>query len=300
VVPTGSDSVRIGNVGSFPALDVAGTVGRLRLEAGATLQLDTFPLFVVGSLDIDPAATVLSDSIGAFTLIGVTGTVRGAMPRLYLSSGAYAVNGNLAVGGDVAVNGGTLDIGVHTATIGGLLATAGTGRIAMTSSGALTVQGDAVFAGGSTAGLLTAGTLTVRGDFTQAGGDPAAFSPGVGPYAHPGWDEPPGAHARQPRPDAFDDLHHLLHRRAQRAARRGRGRARARERREGDRRDAGHRRLARRPVTSTAHHGDPGPHGGCRHRRACRLADGAHAQRELPGGHARGVGQRRARSSSPR
>lgn len=180
VVPTGSDSVRIGNVGSFPALDVAGTVGRLRLEAGATLQLDTFPLFVVGSLDIDPAATVLSDSIGAFTLIGVTGTVRGAMPRLYLSSGAYAVNGNLAVGGDVAVNGGTLDIGVHTATIGGLLATAGTGRIAMTSSGALTVQGDAVFAGGSTAGLLTAGTLTVRGDFTQAGGDPAAFSPGVG------------------------------------------------------------------------------------------------------------------------
>ena len=179
-VPTAADSVRIPNVGNFPALNVQGFVSRLRVEPGATLQLDTFPLFVAGSLDIDAAATVLSDSLGAFVLLGSSGgTVRGTMPRLFVNAGTYSLSGALAVGGDLAVNGGMLEVGSGTVTVGGMFATSGTGVLSMTGAGTLTVQGDALLAGGSTAGLLTAGTLTVRGNFTQAG-DASAFQAGPG------------------------------------------------------------------------------------------------------------------------
>ena len=178
VVPTASDSVRIPAATPFAAQvdQQALVVGRLLVESGATVVLDTFPLFVAGTLDVAAGAAVLSDSLGGFALIG-NGAVRGAMPRLYVQSGAYALNGPLALSDGVAISGGSLDIGAFAATVGGDLTSLGTGQLVMTTaSGSVTVQGDAFFAGGSTAGSLTAGVLAVRGDFIQGGGAASAFS----------------------------------------------------------------------------------------------------------------------------
>lgn len=176
VVPTASDSVRIANAGTSPVLDVPAFVARLRVDAGATLQLDTLPILIGGTLDVDPTAVVLADSTGVLALIGTAGTVRGPMPRLYVQSGAYALNGALAVASDLIVSGGALAIGANAASVGGLFSTTGSGTFSMSGPGTLVVQGDAFFAGGSTAGQLTGGVLTVRGDFTQGGGSPQAFS----------------------------------------------------------------------------------------------------------------------------
>jgi Bacterial Ig-like domain (group 1) len=181
VVPVFSDSVRIvPGTPNFPRLDLSPNVGRLRVDAGATLQLDTFPLLIQSSLVVEPGASVLSDSLGTFVLIG-TGTVQGAMPRLAIGGTPYALAGDLTVNGDLTVTGGSLSIAGFAATVGGTFATVGGGRLVMNDpGGSLLAQGDAVFAGGSTLGMLVAGTLTVRGDFTQAGGAPGAFSAGIG------------------------------------------------------------------------------------------------------------------------
>ncbi len=179
-VPVVSDSVRIADTPNQPHLTAPAFISRLQMDANTSLQLDTFPLFVNGTVDIDQSSTMGEDGgAGALVLTG-TGNVRGNFARLFLQGGSYTLNGALLVATDLVISGGGLDIGTGTATVLGLFSTTGTGVLRMSGAGSLTVEGNAVFGGGGEAGSLSNGTIHFHGDFVQAGGSQAAYSATAG------------------------------------------------------------------------------------------------------------------------
>jgi len=182
VLPTATDSILIpAGRPNYPVLTSNILVERLTIEAGGSLDLDEFVLFVDGSV-VAPATPAITADTGAVALTNAAGgSVSGAFPRLIVQNGPYLVNGALAVATDLILSDNAgLDVATHAVTVGRDFYTNAGARLEMNAGADVTVERHAFFVGGSTAGYLTGGTLRVRGNFLASGSDPQAFSAAAG------------------------------------------------------------------------------------------------------------------------
>lgn len=178
VVPNAADTVTIPTGVPFtPRLVTPAVVGRLIVEAGATLDLDTLVLVVGGTVDVDVAGAITAQPSGALAMVG-SGVIRGSVPTLSVTGPSVFLNGDLTVTGSVSIGGGLLGIGTRRMNVSGNFVTTGTGTFSIDFDGVLDIDGDMVLAGGSTSGQLEEGLIRLAGDFTQGGGSPQAFATG--------------------------------------------------------------------------------------------------------------------------
>lgn len=162
IIPGGTDFVPV--IASDSVM-----VGSVTMAAGAGLVLTDTPFLVFGSFLAEPTATITADTLSPIAVFG-SGSVRGNFPSLFIA-GDYTVSGALTTTdtlGTFGITAGNLDLAGNSITVGGSLATSGTGTLTMNNAETVTVNGDAFFAGGSTTGLLTSGRLILRGSFVQA------------------------------------------------------------------------------------------------------------------------------------
>jgi hypothetical protein len=170
-VPNSKDTVRIATAERTPLLVGNGSIGRLEVANGGTLEVTAGKLAVAGEALVDGAVT----GTGTVLLNGIGGNLRGRFPNLEIARGpgrlapVAVLIDTLWVDGDLTVNGTFDPTGQWAFVRGNLISSSGDSRLRMINGGAVVVDGNASFLAGGGNNLLTNGMLWLKGNFTSKG-----------------------------------------------------------------------------------------------------------------------------------
>jgi alpha-tubulin suppressor-like RCC1 family protein len=168
-VPTAAEFVWIDPAPNMPRLSANQSVLALRVTAGASLDLQSFQLAVLGSVDATGEVTG-AGFVSIFDLSGFA-SVLGSLPELRILGGAVTLLSTTNIARNVLIGGpgAELRLASFTMNVGGEFRTEGAnGRVVMDhDDAALNITGPLRFRAGGPSSLFSKGITTLYGGFEQ-------------------------------------------------------------------------------------------------------------------------------------
>jgi hypothetical protein len=169
-VPTSADVVQIDPAPNMPRLTASQTVLSLTVKEGASLDLQSFQLAVLATVDASGPITG-AGYVTIFNLSGAT-KLRGSLPELRITGGRVTLNGTTHIARNVLIGGPDAELNLDSLTmnVGGEFRTEGVnGRVVMDhSKAALNITGPLRFRAGGASSLFSKGVTTLLGGFEQS------------------------------------------------------------------------------------------------------------------------------------